>query len=306
MAEFGITATNLSAPQGAGATPVQGVQTPPSHPLAYSIPGGLVEVFGSGVKALFDTNPGAELLKKFTRQTNSIADALKQGAISPTEAMDRKQALFREYSSNYPEFIKEFQDIGGWTQKYSGFEDAEAKIKAEAAQEADFRKAAANSGFYIDDKSSPETREAVKEFLADINYTSTVVGNAQAKLSYAASKDKYLFDVTQREEEERIKNSSIRLADTMFQTMNAELDDLRTRVESGDPNMTPDLALQTVRNLSATLNAQVAQLEIIDPARATAIRRVLDQYAENATQLFDPNVAAKRQTGNHQEQPQLC
>lgn len=298
MAEFGINATNLSAPQGAGANPVQGVQTPASHPLAYSIPGGIVEVLGAGVKTLFEKpDPGAEILKKFTRENNSIGDALSQGAITASEAIDRKQALFRQYSSNYPELIKPMSEIGGWINKNAGFEQAESQIQQEREREDLIRKRAFQAGFLIDDNTPPAEREAILDFVMELDHSTAKLEYNQKRLNYAAGHNSYTQDLIKQDFEREIKDTTLRLADTMFTAFNAKIESLVLRSSSGEPGFNPESALQEVAALSAQMNAEVAKLEIYDPARATAIRRVLDQYTANAEKMFDPRVSAEVREG---------
>lgn len=298
MAEFGIRATQLSAPQGAGANPVQGVSTPAFNSLAVSIPQGITQILGEGVKAVFQqADPSQEILKKFTRESNAVAEGYKQGVISAAEAIDRKQALFREYSSEFPELIKPLQEIGGWTGKYSGFEDAEAKLKLEAENKQKFYNRASQAGFYIDDNTPQATVESVQAFLAEIDQTSTVIGAQQQKLTYASGVDNYQASVEARKLEKKTQEAALSMASSMFDAVNANIEGIRMKLEAGDPNMNPELALNLVRDLSAKMSANVAQLEILDPARATAIRRVLEQQIANAEKLFDPNTSADVKAG---------
>lgn len=298
MAEFGINATNLSAPQGAGASPVQGVGTPASNALAYSIPAGLTQVLGAGIKTLFEKeDPSAAVLAKFTRETNALADAYKQGAMNPTEVADRKQALFREFSSSNPELIKQLQEIGGWTAKYSGFEEAEAEMKLAQEREADFRKRALDVGFRIDDNTSPEMRLSVEGFIQELNYSNATLSSLQQKQSLVSSQDEYTQRVTKRTQEEEIRQTSLRLASGMFDAFNSSITDLQKRMDAGDPELNPETALQQVRAQAALYQSELTKLEIVDPERATAIRRTLELQVENAQKLFDPNVSADIKSG---------
>lgn len=100
----------LQGPQAAGATPL----APVSNRIDLSPIGDIVNIFAKGLANSRKEEAEAlqrQIIGDYTQENAKLDSAILQGAIKPTEAQTRRQALFAKFSANYPEFIQEFGKV---------------------------------------------------------------------------------------------------------------------------------------------------------------------------------------------------
>ena len=125
MAEFGIKATDLSAPQGAGARPISPTETASVNPQSlFGIVEGAADIFAKGLKN--NTKEQAEarknaILSGYVNEETTINEAVSTGQMSASQAAARSRANFNKYASGYAEYITDFEAAGkalkGYTEK---------------------------------------------------------------------------------------------------------------------------------------------------------------------------------------------
>ena len=112
MAEFGIQATQLANPQGAGSAPLSPVRDVSILAPVTEALGLVGNVFVKGLeqdrkdKQLAAKN---SVISNFTSEQTAINDAVATGQLKPTEAAARSRAVFNKYAAGYSEYI---DDIG--------------------------------------------------------------------------------------------------------------------------------------------------------------------------------------------------
>jgi hypothetical protein len=134
MAEFGVQATQLSAPQGAGANPVAPVET--INPLAplVNAAGGVLDIVAKGLKA--NQKEEAEKRKQaiisgYVKTETKINDAVSTGQMTPAQASARSRANFNQYAAGFSEYIEEFEKAGKALRGFTEKGEVEDAIKAE-------------------------------------------------------------------------------------------------------------------------------------------------------------------------------
>ena len=113
MADFSISETQLSAPQGAGSAAVQAVQTPaPVTEGFMQTVSSAVDMFSKGLVA--SRKQEAErtqqtVVNGYIKEVATLNDALASGQMSPAQAKMRSRSVFNKYAAGYGEYIQEFE-----------------------------------------------------------------------------------------------------------------------------------------------------------------------------------------------------
>lgn len=202
MAEFGLPATQLSEPQGRGATPTRAVEEMNigPNPLVGMV-SKVVDIFSDGLAN--NAKRKAEeykngILGSFTRSYNSITEAQETGQITQAEATMRQNAMSRQMSSQFPElrgeFSKTVQDLRGMTQAGN----IEAERKAEFDLAVQLKTDAAKAGYPITPGQTKETQQALVR-----TYQEGVQAKAKLDAHYAAQSERRSLSKEEREVADR-------------------------------------------------------------------------------------------------------
>ena len=114
MAEFGIQATDLSAPQGAGASPVAPVTAGILDNGVGENIGNIMSIFQKGLE--HDAKAKKEEMKnrvlgEYAREMGAISDAASSGALKPDAVARRSRAIHDKYVSSFAEYYNEFKGL---------------------------------------------------------------------------------------------------------------------------------------------------------------------------------------------------
>jgi hypothetical protein len=114
MADFSVNATQLSAPQGAGAnviSPVQQAAPDTSGFLSSPLVASVVDVFSKGLVATRKEEADkrkATIVNGYIREETTLNDAVASGQMTASQAAARSRATFNKYAAGYGEFIEDF------------------------------------------------------------------------------------------------------------------------------------------------------------------------------------------------------
>lgn len=135
MADFSVSETQLSAPQGAGSSAVQAVQIPaPVTEGLMQTVGTVVDLFSKGL--LESRKAEAEKAKhtvvnSYIREVSTLNDALSSGQMNPSQAKMRSRAVFNKYAAGYGEYIQEFEKAAKALSGQTEIGEAEDVIETE-------------------------------------------------------------------------------------------------------------------------------------------------------------------------------
>ena len=109
MADYGVNATQLSAPQGAGTAPVAPVQQQAVNtsmvPMLASAAGSIGEAISGFIHKQAQDNE-TQIIGGYNREQGAINSAMADGEITAAEAGARSKALFTKYSVGYAGHMK--------------------------------------------------------------------------------------------------------------------------------------------------------------------------------------------------------
>lgn len=165
MAEYGVQATTLSAPQGAGANVVNPVSPAPAGEsfLASPIVSSIVDVFSKGL--IQTRKEDAEkrkntIVQGYIRQETTLNDAVASGQMTPAQSAARSRANFNQYAAGYGEYIEDFEKAGKALRGFSEKGESERQVETEVKRrEADISQAA-QRGFQFIAGMSPQAEDA--------------------------------------------------------------------------------------------------------------------------------------------------
>jgi len=150
MAQFGIEATQLSAPQGAVASPVAPVTAGLLDNGVGGALGNIVNIFAKGIES--NQKAEAEALKKsvvssYVKGQQKINEAARSGQMSPSEAKMRSRAHFGEFASGYSEYISDIEGAAKALRGNTELGDVEDEVKAGQDLQKAAKTAAQSAGF---------------------------------------------------------------------------------------------------------------------------------------------------------------
>lgn len=141
MADFGVQATQLSAPQGAGANVVSPVQEGAVNTSMLGTIAGIGDLISSGIQKAMKSNAEQNeqsIIGGFSSEMQSINEALRSGAIKANEATARSQAVFGKYAASYPQYGESLTKMAA---SFKGYTEVGAAVK-QVETEAEVRKSA--------------------------------------------------------------------------------------------------------------------------------------------------------------------
>jgi len=104
MAEFGLQATQLSAPQGAGSAPLAPVQQQAVNTSSIPMLAAAAPAIGQGIANYMQKQAKDQetaVVQAYTQEQATINSAITDGTLPAAEAAGRSKALFTKYSANF-------------------------------------------------------------------------------------------------------------------------------------------------------------------------------------------------------------
>ena len=294
MAEFGIQATQLSAPQGAGSNPISPTTASwMDNGVAGAITG-IADIFQKGLQN--DAKAKAEQLKQgvvsgYVRQQARINDAIASGQISPVEAKTRSRALFTQYAAGYSEYIEDIDKAGKALRGFSELGDVEDKVKTAEELEKSRIANAQSAGFVLTDTMSPQQKETILSAYEAGKRADEEFRRAAARSAEARAQGTFEQGIADRQ----AKETSIRLitdvADKNMEASFALGSDIAAQVRAG--KLTPEAGkLQWSQSLTR-INAQIQAVAATNPELAAPYRSLFNELGLTVEKLMDPATELK-------------
>jgi len=133
MAEFGPKATELTPPQGAGASPVAAVQERYTPDTMMSTITDLGNIFVKGLQNTQKADAEAAknaVISNYTRDQEAINNASARGDINPAVAAARSRSLFGKYAAGYGPYIEDLHKANSAMRGGSELGNIEDSVKA--------------------------------------------------------------------------------------------------------------------------------------------------------------------------------
>lgn len=287
-ANFGPEATQLSAPQGAGATPVEGVRTPASgidlSPIA-NLASGLDSMFTDMLKQKKETNEN-QIISEFVK-AHEKNDQMRLQTGDRSRWMAQQQLINSQFAGQYGDMVDKFQKVVNF-RKGGLVEEQETEAQSEQKR----RNAVLDKvSVWANTNVSTETQD----FLIDAQRTSDRLAQQQEEIRQS-EKHRASMDAAEREAYDyRAKQEGTRLvvdiAAKHEQAFNSYMFDLARQVKDGriDEVEANRMAGQYFNNIQMTLSTASAA----NPQLAAPFKASFESMYNNGREFFKPGAQLK-------------
>lgn len=290
MADYNV---NLSAPQGAGASPVAPVQEQlnPFFALAENV----IDAFGKNAAA--DRKAQAEAAKQatlsdYSQKIGAIEDGLLSGELDPSKANLMRRKVHSQYAASYPQYIKEIKEINSSFKEGGAIGEAMEEEQAQQDLDRKIMAKAADRGLVVPKGADITVKEAVKNAqLANDRFDDALKRESEVQRYRVAVK-------SEQREDEKIqadRDLDVMLTEVGSQNLNA----FNKIVEMGVRNAWEGRDISDIQlNLQQYLGNVRQTVNIIarnNPQKAQAFMKLFEDGAEI---LKNAPTAAREQTDN--------
>lgn len=296
MAEFGVNATQLSGPQGAGTAPIAPVQEQAitvdwMKPLS-----DIGDIFAKGLKS--NAKAEAEALKNgvisgYVREQQLLNDGVASGQIKPEVAASKSRAIYGKYAAGNPQYIEDLFKAKNALSGGSELGEVEDAAKAQKAMVKARQDAARSNGAIIDPSWMDEKTIEQQMVKAE---------TGAAALQAFELKRKMRSDELQETAEQRTvtalrdKQDAVQMLDSVaganLTSTAGVIRNIRENILSG--KMTQEegqLALeQSFSDITLTLNKAAG----INPELVSSYRQLFDGMREIGRSALDPKADSKK------------
>ena len=288
MADYGVQATTLSAPQGAGSAPVAAVQ-PAKDVNVFSGLLAVGDIFAKGLDSHMKEKAAERnnaILSEYIQQENTISDGIAQGVIKTSEAAARSRANFRKFSSNYPELIGDLEKAGkalrGFTE--SGQVVDEEKAAAQTRQ-SDIQ-AAKQRGFIFIDGMTPE-QENAQVYAAQAGIAAEKAFAAHvARQTEARSQANFDVAVAERETKALAVSTVNAVAGANLNAFQSFSQAVASKMRRGE--LTPEQANNELVNRFSNISAALQAGAGASPELAAPYRNIFESVFNISKGMLDP------------------
>ena len=291
MADFSTNATELSAPQGAGARPVEPVTA------STSIVGALKNIGSIFVDALEQSakSKAAEqknsAIKSYVDEETRLNAAVASGAMDPREAAARARANFSKHASTYTAYIEDFKKAGEALKGFSEKGDVEEAVSNDKAiRKADIEDARKRGLVFFPGMSKKAEDANITAMQAEIQAEKKLAAFYKEK-EYERAEGTYNASVAERQG----KNLSIDTINSIagahlpaFQQFGASLGE---QVTSG--KITPEAAQIQLGERFSNIRASIVAASRTNPELASPWQSVFTEINELNKKLIDPKTKAE-------------
>lgn len=289
MADFGVQATQLSAPSGAGTGSIAPATTGILDNGVGNLIGGIFETFAKGLKA--DQKAQADAIKQgvvssYTKKQAGINEAVASGQISPSEAGMRSRKLFNEYAAGNSEYINDIENAAKALRGFSEMGEAEAKVKEEQDLNKSRISAAQAAGYPI----TKGMDQATVDKMVDAHQTSIRV-DAEISRSYKkAENDRATGRYNQEVNDRENKTLNLRLineiADTNLDASGVYAQQLGKDMRAN--KLTPEAAQMEWTRYTGRIMAQLQAAAGMNQELAAPYRSLFDSMVKTGQSMLDP------------------
>ena len=295
MAEFGVQATQLTPPSGAGASVVGPVQGTILDNGVGKLIGGIADIFEKGLQ--IDAKNKAKqqettVVTGYAKKLGAISDAVASGQMRPSEASARQRSLHSEYVAGYSQYVDEIEKVRKSFMGGSTLGDVEDKAKSERDLRNQRIQDAQKAGFPITVGMSDKTIDAFVDAHQVAVRTDAEFQRQVKQQEQDRAEGRWNNEVRDRENKER----SVALLNNVSEiNLNASSEyarDLAARTKAG--KVTQEGAQLEWNGYMTRLNSQLQAAAGIDTALAAPYRSLFDNMNKLGLQLLDPANDAKQ------------
>lgn len=287
-ANFGPEATQLSAPQGAGATPLEGVRTPASGidlSIAINSTSGINDVLDNFLKQKKETNEN-KIISEFVK-AHEKNDQMRLQTGDRSRWMAQQQLINSQFAGQYGDMVDKFQKVVNF-RKGGLVEEQETEAQSEQKR----RNAVLDKvSTWANTNVSTETQD----FLIDAQRTSDRLAQQQEEIRQS-EKHRASMDAAEREAYDyRVRREGTRLVTDIAikheQAFSSYMFDLARQVKDGriDEIEANRMAGQYFNNIQMTLSSASAA----NPQLAAPFKASFESMYNNGREFFKPGAQLK-------------
>lgn len=293
MAEFGIRATELSAPQGAGSTPIAGVEGGVDAVIDNTIPQGIFNIANqvavdlSKSIAKSNTNP---VLSELTNNLATISQAIDSGSVTSSVGGTRSRAAVTRalaQAQGNPDLVKAINDNAKAFFGVTNLSYTDEARQREVAFETTVINELQGLGMPVVPNPSPELMQQYKQAYMSIKSSEAEFAQRKATFDFMVSQSNF----TQSQIDRKVKND---VADflssnlpTTTTTLGALAKDLKAKIQQG---MQPDEAINTLKSNANFYRQELITMQNLNPEYVNSVKTYLDNYEKMLIDTLDPKV----------------
>jgi len=287
LAEYGIQATQLSAPTGAGSAPVGAVETPGSRIL--DVITTVADVFSKNMAATRKEEAAKRegaVVSGYVKAETNINNAMASGQMSAEKAAAMSRANFNKHAAGYSEYIDRFEKAGKALKGFTEMGEAEEQLKTEKARRESNKTLAINRGFSFYNGMSKEAEDSqVESALASVRVEQQLAAQYKASSENRAQAG---FDATVQalEDKKSAFNGINMVASSNISSFQLLSKDLGDQVRSG--KMTPEMGKQLLNERYSNISAAIVSSARLHPELASSYTKVFSDINALGVQMMDP------------------
>lgn len=293
MAEFGVQATQLSAPQGAGAQVVQGVEEKAVSTSMASTLASVGDVISSGIRAVIKQNAKdaeATAVGQYSQEIAAVNEGLRTGALKAGEAAARSQAIFGKYATAFPAYQESLSKAAAGFKGYTEIGTAVKQVETEAEVRKSAILSAQNSGYVFFEGMDKKAEDAA-------------IAAHQTSLRVNGEYDRYLKQQAEKRAqgtydrgvaEQEGKAIGVRLINDIAGTQLGAVREFSVSLGQSVRNgkTTPDEAKALIASRFSQINLALQSAAGVNPELAAPYRTIFGDIQKMAEQLADPKTQA--------------
>jgi hypothetical protein len=288
MAEFGERATQLSPPQGAGASPIAPVTAGLMDNGVFKGIANIVDIFEKGLQNDAKAKAAAAeqaVVGGYAKKLQALNDAATSGQMKPSEVAARQRALHSEYVGGYSQYVDSLDKV---SKSFKGTEigAAEDKIKTEQELRKEAVSAAQKAGFPITEGMGEKTVQAMVDAHQTAVRTDAEFQRYTAKAAEERASGRYSQDVTDREYKQKSLMLVNEVANTNLSTASQYAMDIGERLRANKIDL--NTANAEWATYTARIEAQIQSASGINPELAAPYRSLFADLKLTGAKLFDP------------------
>ena len=291
MADFSSNATQLTAPQGAGANAV-------APATANTFPSGLVNAIGSiftdtlqqSVKQKAEEQKNTAI-KSYVDEETKLNAAVAAGAMSPQEAAARGRSNFSKHASTYTAYIEDFKKAGEALKGFSEKGDVEEAVSNDKAiRKADIEDARKRGLTFFPGMSKQAEDANIKAAQAEV-LSEKKLAAFYKEQEYKRANGEYDEKVAERQRKDLSIETINSIAGThlpAFQQMGKSLGE---QVSSG--KLSPEAAQIQLSERFSNISASIVAASRVNPELAAPWRAIFGEMNDINKKLLDPKLKAE-------------
>lgn len=284
---FGVDATQLSAPQGAGAQAIQGVATPTS---TFTLPEGIMNI---GVQVVKDIRAGEiaktkeakdaqknDLISRYVTSVNRLVEDGEASGMSPSEITARRRAIGSQFASqaasmgiieDLDKANKALNNLGA----AGAVESAEEQARAQRIKDVDFLR---GRGRYVPPTASPEYIQELLDNSAQLDFYEKQYQQERKEIDSSRSDLTFSQSQADRATKEAGVKYLTSYAATQFTATQTQTQEVADRFRSGE--ITIDEARLQINKSAVETEAVLVQMAASNPELATPYKQAFSKLHE--------------------------